>query len=201
MLRKVLWATIAVMLASCRTVPVHETPAGPGPGQTQSWEVRRPQLQARERFALKGRVAVATGSDGFNARLRWTQDGKQTHMSLDGPLGAGGVQVTSDGSAVSIVTSRGDRLENDAARAELTNRLGFDPPIDSLRYWVLGVPEPGRPAQESLDALQRLASLEQDGWQIQYTDYMLVGGEWLPSKLTVQRQGVRLRLVVDGWNS
>ena len=38
------------------------------------------------------------------------QDGKQTHMSLDGPLGAGGVQVTSDGSAVSIVTSRGERF-------------------------------------------------------------------------------------------
>jgi outer membrane lipoprotein LolB len=111
------------------------------------------------------------------------------------------VQVTSDGSAVSIVTSRGDRLENDAAKAELTNKLGFDPPIDSLRYWVLGVPEPGHPAQETLDAQQRLATLEQDGWQIQYTDYMFVGGEWLPSKLTLQRQGIRVRLVVDGWNS
>jgi outer membrane lipoprotein LolB len=197
MLRRFSWALIAVMLASCRTAPpIHEAPA-----QSQSWELRRPQLQARDRFELKGRVAVATGSDGFNARLRWTQDGKQTHMSLDGPLGAGGVQVTSDGSAVSIVTSRGDRLDNDAARAELTSRLGFNPPIDSLRYWVLGVPEPGHPAQESLDSQQRLATLEQDGWQILYTDYMSVGGEWLPSKLTLQRQGVRLRLVVDGWNS
>ena len=37
-------------------------------GAAQSWEVRRPQLQARERFALKGRVAVAAGGEGFNAR-------------------------------------------------------------------------------------------------------------------------------------
>jgi outer membrane lipoprotein LolB len=195
MLRKLLWATVVVMLASCRTVPVQS------PATSQVWEVRRPQLQARDRFQLKGRVAVATGSDGFNARLRWTQDGKQTHMSLDGPLGAGGVQVTSDGSAVSIVTSRGDHLDNDAAKTELANRLGFDPPIDNLRYWVLGVPEPNHPAQESLDPQQRLATLAQDGWQIQYTDYVSVGGEWLPSKLTLQRQGVRVRLVVDGWNS
>ena len=61
-------------------------------------------------------------------------------------------------------------------------------------------PLPGHPAQESLDSQQRLATLEQDGWQILYTDYMSVGGEWLPSKLTLQRQGVRLRLVVDGWS-
>ena len=174
--------------------PVHEAPA-------TAWEVRRPQLQARDKFELKGRVAVAAAGEGFNARLRWTQEGKQTRMSLDGPLGAGGVQVTSDGSAVSIVTSRGDRLDNDAARAELAKRLGFDPPLDSLRYWIQGVPEPAHPAQETLDSQQRLAALQQDGWQINYTDYMSVGGEWLPSKLTLQREGVRLRVVVDGWNS
>ena len=197
MLRRILWAAfaVAVVLSGCHTVPpVREVPA-------TAWEVRRPQLQARDKFELKGRVAVAAAGEGFNARLRWTQDGKQTRMSLDGPLGAGGVQVTSDGSAVSIVTSRGDRLNNDAARAELANRLGFDPPLDSLRYWILGVPEPGHPAQESLDSQQRLANLQQNGWQIQYTDYMSVAGEWLPSKLTLQRQGVRLRVVVDGWNS
>ncbi len=198
MLRKLFGAAFIVMLASCRTVPVRHEAV---PAAAQAWESRRPQLQARDQFELKGRVAVATGSDGFNARLRWTQSGKQTHMSLDGPLGAGGVQVTSNGTGVSIVTSRGDRLDNDAARAELTQRLGFDPPIDSLRYWVLGVPDPGHPAQETLDAQQRLAALEQDGWQVLYTDYMSVGGEWLPSKLTLQRQGVRVRLVVDGWNS
>lgn len=109
--------------------------------------------------------------------------------------------MTSDGSAVSIVTSRGDRLDNDAARAELAKRLGFEPPLDSLRYWIQGVPEPGHPAQETLDSQQRLAALQQDGWQINYTDYMPVGGGWLPSKLTVQREGVRLRVVVDGWTS
>src|SRR5215470_19433215 len=149
MLRKLSWALLAVMLASCRTVPTAHEPPG------SSWEVRRPQLQARDKFALKGRVGVATGGEGFNARLRWTQDGNQTRVSLDGPLGAGGVQVTSDGTAVSIVTSRGDRLDSDAARAELANRLGFDPPLNSLRYWILGVPEPGHPAQESLDSQQR----------------------------------------------
>ncbi|HVO47380.1 MAG TPA: lipoprotein insertase outer membrane protein LolB [Steroidobacteraceae bacterium] len=184
----------AIALSACHTAPVRESPA-------QTWETRRPQLQARDQFELRGRVAVATGSDGFNARLRWTQSGARTQMSLDGPLGAGGVQVTADGSDVSIVTSKGEHLDSDAARTELANRLGFDPPLTSLRYWILGVPDPGQPAQESLDAQQRLVSLQQAGWDIQYGDYMSVGGEWLPSRLTLQRAGVRLRVIVDGWNS
>lgn len=194
LLRRVFPVLIVACLASCHTVPVTQPAA-------QSWEARRPELQARARFELKGRVAVSTGAEGFNARLRWTQNGRDTEMSLDGPLGAGGVQVTSDGSAVSIVTSRGEHLDNDAARAELTSRLGFDPPLGSLRYWILGVPEPGSPAQESLDPQQRLATLQQNGWQIVYTDYTSVSGEWRPARLTLQRGGVRLRLIVDGWDS
>jgi outer membrane lipoprotein LolB len=194
MLRKLLWVLAAVALASCRTVPVQAPVA-------QSWEQRRPQLQERDRFELKGRVAVAAAGEGFNARLRWTQEGKQTRMSLEGPLGAGGVQVTSDGTALSVVTSRGERLDSSAARAELATRLGFDPPLTSLRYWILGVPEPGSPAQESLDPQQRLATLQQNGWQIDYGDYRLVEGQWLPAKLTLQREGVRVRVIVDDWNS
>jgi len=194
MLRRALCALFVVALASCRTAPVHE-------GAAQSWDSRRPQLQSLERFELKGRVAVAAGGEGFNARLRWSQVGSRTNMSLDGPLGTGGVQVTSDGSALSVVTSNGQHMDSDAARSELRSRLGFDPPLSSLRYWILGVPEPGPPAQESLDPQQRLATLQQNGWQISYTDYTAVDGGWRPSKLTLQRDNVRVRVVVDGWNS
>jgi len=123
-------------------------------------------------------------------------------VSLEGPLGAGGVQITADGNALSIVTSHGERLDSDAARAELESRLGFDPPLGSLRYWVLGVPDPASASQESLDQQQqRLQSLQQDGWQIDYSGYMPAGNGSLPARMTVQRAGVRVRLVVDGWSS
>jgi outer membrane lipoprotein LolB len=122
-------------------------------------------------------------------------------LALEGPLGAGGVQVTSDGEDLSVVNSRGEHLDHEAARSELVTRLGFEPPLGSLRYWVLGVPDPAEPAQQSLDAQQRLVSLQQGGWQIDYGGYMSVAGEWLPAKLTLQREGVRVRVVIDGWNS
>jgi len=192
---KLLWILAVAALAGCRTAPVQ-------PPSAQSWDVRRPQLQARDRFELKGRVAVASGAEGFNARLRWVQNGARSQVALQGPLGAGGMQVTTEGPHLSVVTSRGERLDSDAARTELTARLGFDPPLDSLRYWILGVPNPTQPATEALDAQQqRLESLQQSGWQIDYGGYMAVGHEWLPARVTLQRASVRVRLIVDGWNS
>jgi outer membrane lipoprotein LolB len=155
-------------------------------------------------------VGVAAGKDGFNATMRWSQVGTRSNVSLQGPLGAGGVQITADGDTLNIVNSHGDHLDSDAARAELEARLGFDPPLSSLRYWILGVPNPAMPAKEVVDPQQqRLQSLEQEGWQVDYSGYMptgltpvgSAGGFGLPSKLTVQRPGVRVRLVVDSWSS
>jgi outer membrane lipoprotein LolB len=189
-----LGAALAIAtLAACRTTPV-PPPAGAG------WDVRRPELQSRSHFELKGRVAVAAGNEGFNANLRWTQDGQRSSVTLEGPLGVGGAQVTAVGQDLSLITSRGEHMDSDAAHAALAARLGFDPPLSSLRYWVLGVPDPGSPFTEALDAQsQRLSELTQSGWHIDYTAYTAVGAQSLPSRLTLQRDAVRVRLLVDDW--
>lgn len=183
---------IALALGGCQTVPV-------SPAPSVAWSVRRPALQNLSSFGLNGRVAVAVGKQGFNAGLRWTQSAAVTHLALTGPLGAGGVEVTANGGDLSVITSSGKRLGNADARAELEDKLGFEPPLASLRYWVLGVPDPGVPASVQLDSQQRLAALTQEGWQVDYTSYMPVGAEWLPRLLTLRREGVRVRMVVDGW--
>jgi outer membrane lipoprotein LolB len=186
-------ALALALLAACRTLP-------PAPAGQTAWEVRRPELQARAHFELQGRVAVAAGNEGFNANLRWLQDGDHSQLTLEGPLGVGGAQVSAQGNNLTLVTSRGERIESDAAHAELQARLGFDPPLSALRYWVLGVPEPGQPATEALDsAQQRLSGLTQDGWHVDYVSYASANGEPLPAKLTLQRDTVRVKLLVDSW--
>ena len=188
-------AAAALALAACRAAPL------PGPAPPP-WLTRRPELQARAHFELKGRVAVAAGTQGFNARLRWQQDGARAQLALEGPLGAGAVHIDAQGSDLDIVTASGARLASDAARAELSARLGFDPPLASLRYWILGVPDPAEPCEETLDpGRQHLTRLEQDGWRIEYGSYVVVGSEWLPARLTLERADVRVKLLVDDWRS
>jgi len=188
-----LGAAALAVLAGCRTLP-------PAPPPGASWETRRPQLQSLEHFQLHGRVAVAAGGEGFNASLLWTQNGMRSEVTLGGPLGVGGAQLTATGDELTVVTSRGEHIESAAAHAELAARLGFDPPLASLRYWVLGVPDPTQPATESLDpAQQRLSGLTQGGWHVEYQSYESAGDGALPARLTLQREAVRVRLLVDGW--
>jgi outer membrane lipoprotein LolB len=196
MTRPVLMAMLALMalVCGCRTLP------GP-PAAAQSWEARRAALQGRDHFQIKGRVAVASGQDGFTARLHWSQNGAQSQLALDGPLGIGGLRVTSDGTTLILVNAHGERLDSDAARAELKTRLGFDAPLANLRFWILGVPDPSNPAVEVFDVERRLTSLQQDDWQIEYADYVFVKGEWLPGRMTLRRADVRVRLIVDHWDS
>jgi outer membrane lipoprotein LolB len=184
---------LALTLSACQTVPVPPAPI-------TAWHVRRPLLQAQQRFTLTGRVAVAVGTQGFNADLRWVQRGTGTRMVLSGPFGAGATQVSDRAGQLGVITSHGQHLGNAAARATLQRELGFDPPLRTLRYWILGVPDPSKPARFTLDPEQRLTHLQQAGWSVDYLAYSPVGAEWLPRLLTVRRGPVRLRMVVDAWH-
>jgi outer membrane lipoprotein LolB len=186
--------TFLVLLAGCVSAPPSK------PRQSIPWTQRRAQLQTLDPFGLSGRVAVAAGSEGFSAHLSWDQRGARTTVQLNGPLGIGGIHVVANGPTLDVENSQGQHLQSDRARAELEAKLGFDPPLTSLRYWVLGVPDPGMPSTETVGPDQRLAALEQDGWQIAYSSYMDAGGgSWLPQRLALQRGDVRVRLIVDRW--
>jgi len=187
---------MGLTLAGCVSAPPRPAVA-PLP-----WSQQRSRLQALDPFELRGRVAVAAGNEGFDAHLTWNQRGARSTLELNGPLGVGGMRVVADGETLNVETSQGRKLASGEARAELTDKLGFEPPLGSLRYWVLGVPDPARPSIETVGADQRLVALEQDGWQIVYSAYMSAGGTtWLPQRLSLTRGDVRVRLVVEHWQA
>lgn len=51
----------------------------------------------------------------------------------------------------------------------------------------------------TLDADSRLARLEQDGWQIEYTRYAEQNGYWLPERLKLHGQDLDVTLVIKDW--
>lgn len=181
-----------LLLAGCSTLK----PRAPA---AQTWEQRLPALQAITQFQLDGRLAATSGNEGFSAGVRWRQEHDTATLDLSAPLGFGAAHVEQSPAGLTVTSSRGVTLEGAAASEELATTLGFEPPLRSLRYWVLGASDPDFASQETIDDQQRLAHLEQDGWQVDYAQYTQVAGQWLPQQLTVTRQSLRLKLVVNAW--
>ena len=188
---RAVFASLIALAGGCATLPPPPAP--------QSWPERRVVLQGMDAFELRGRVAVAAGDTGFNASLRWAQDGAAARVDLAAPLGIGAAHIVQDDGQLVVTTSRGARLAGEEAGAEIERQFGFQPPFASLRYWLLGTADPARPAEERLDGEQRLAHLAQDGWSIDYAEYQTTAGQWLPRRLTLRRESVRVRLLVQQW--
>jgi outer membrane lipoprotein LolB len=176
---------MALALASCATS------RPPPTGVLLDDGARAVAVAALRDFRFVGRVAVAAGEEGFNATLDWRQRGTDTELQLRAPLGFGSARVLFRGGQWQLSTSQGQTLAGDAARQALQQQLGFELPLDLLRYWVLGLPLP--------EALLPAAA----AWQIDYPAWR--EATWqadrirMPQRLTASREGLRLKLLVEDW--
>lgn len=186
-----------VLLLGCVAAP-RAIPGGVPPART--WAQRQALLLREvDHFSLRGRLGASNGHTSFSGALRWQQQGMDADLALSGPLGFGSARVQLTDGRVTLTGSDGQKLAGSAANQQLSAMLGFDPPLRSLRYWVLGVNDPLQSAAPSLDDRQRLMQLQQAGWRIDYDEYSPVAGQWLPRRLTLSRANLRLKLVIDDW--
>lgn len=186
--------TAALLAAGCVTTAARKPfPTEPIADPTR-W------LQSRESFEVAGRVAGAVNGDGFNAQIELRQRGADSQLALRSPLGFGSASVHTDGQHLEFRSSRGEKLSGEAGLAALTGRLGFEPPLASLRYWLLGVPDP---SAEAGVATAGDDSFQQGGWRISINEKSTAstpaGVVAVPRRLTIERAPVRLRVVVEKW--
>ncbi len=144
---------------------------------------------------------MTAGNDGFQGHLRWVQESGRSTVSLDGPLGIGGMRIVDEAGALTLTNPSGEVLDNATARDALLLRMGFEPPLDSLRFWIQGVPNPTMPGTETLGADGYLTTLEQSGWTVAFNSYMQTPDGALPQNLTATRDKVRVKLAIQSWHS
>jgi outer membrane lipoprotein LolB len=181
----------ALLLAGCKTVQVHTTaPLTP-------WDERATVLAHARTWQLDGRAAAALGQQGWQASLDWRQSGDSSELHLAGPLGIGALvlDMSPDGLALN------GAAPSPAVAAQLEARLGFELPLENLRYWLLGIPNPDVPFELTRNALDRAQHLSQAGWSIDYDQYRPQGGDQLPARIVLRRADARVRIAVDRWES
>jgi outer membrane lipoprotein LolB len=186
-------AAILLLVGGCAT--------GPRPQPNENESARREALQALAAWSFRGRVAVAAGNDGFSGGLQWQQSGSNAEVSLHGPLGGEALRIHVDGANYVVETPDGASYDGESAQRLLAQRIGASRPlpIQDMRYWLIGVPAPGTPHEETLGTDQRLLSLTQSGWLIRYGTFESVGAYSLPQRIEMTTEGLRLRVAATDW--
>jgi outer membrane lipoprotein LolB len=189
MQRLLLIVLCSTVLAAC--VTTHRTP----PPVAVGWEQRAADLQRSSGWQLDGRAAVAVGTQGWQATLNWRQQSDSAEVHLSGHFGIGALVLKRTPQGLSL----NGAPPSDTVLAQLQERLGFELPIDHLRFWLLGVPDPSAAFELKRNDQDRASQLTQDDWSIDYDRYMPVDGDQLPAHLVLSREGVRVRIAVDHW--
>jgi outer membrane lipoprotein LolB len=153
-------------------------------------------------FAVKGRMAVRNGDDGFASSFVWQHAVGRDEIDLWGPLGQGHSRLVGEGDAVTVYTAKGEVYRERDADAAMQRWLGFSLPMTALTHWIRGEQAPGYPVDgTSSDAAGDLASLDQLSWRLEFSGYQpFDGGARLPARIIAVRGNVRVTLLPAEWS-
>jgi len=184
---------LAALLAGCAATDSRQLP------DLSDWETRKAYLEHTDEWEFAGRIGVSAGSEGFNGKLWWRQDGDVFRARISGPIGIGTIFINGDGPEVTLTERDGTVTELMDSEAELRYRYGWTIPVTSLRFWTLGIPDPSSPADVEFNEEGQMSELSQREWQVTIGQYVEGGGQAMPRRLTAVSDDIRVRLVIDGW--
>ena len=180
-----LWCVLLAVLAGCSTLaPVPQA---------------APLLQDFiPSFEISGRLSVRHADEGFSGNLRWRHILGADEFVLQTPLGQGIARVTQNSQGATLQTADGQLRYAPDAESLTQQVLGFRLPLAGLPHWVQAHPL-GAAGLLRHNADGTLGFLSEQGWQIEYLAYQTVGAVLLPSKLSMENDALKLRLVIDDW--
>lgn len=184
---------VSLVFTGCATRQAVQLP------EIDGWAARIQVLGGIDNWQFSGRIAVSAGEDGFNGKIRWEQIDDRYRATVGGPLGIGTVRIEGDGRSVTLTDKDGVRNELQNAEVDIQSRYGWTIPVQSLRYWALGIPDPTGPATTDFNDNGQLVSLAQRGWTVTISRYRSGGGQLMPSHLSAYNSDTRVRIVIDRW--
>jgi outer membrane lipoprotein LolB len=184
---------IAILISACAAQRSLELPA------MGDWETRQRVLAKTQRFEFHARIGVKAGDDGFNGKLWWWQRDADFRATIGGPLSIGTVRIAGYGNEFTLTDKGGNVVRIYDAEADLQAMYGWSLPVESLRFWALGVPDPANVAVTEFGRDGLPSSIRQLNWRVEISQYRYAAGQLMPRRLTAVRDDTKVVLLIDDW--
>ncbi len=179
-------SVLVSLLVSCAETPIISTI----PFQISE----RAYLYDKAVWSFSGRLALSDEKNSFSGSINWKHQDGYDQLEFAGPFGQGRtlVEITGD----SVVIDYGDeRLQYFGnVDAHVSKHLGMTIPVSALKYWVLGLVDP------VTEYIMVGNGFLQSGWVVNYQIMQVVEEDELPRKIRVERNDVKLKLIINQWD-
>ena len=182
------------LLPACATQAPRDTTG-------QGWAAHSERTQALGHWTASGKIALRSADASESASLVWQQRNDHAHLQLSGPLGVGATTIDSDGRQLKVQRGEEQQILDISSPQAIVLNTGWDLPLRALPHWLKGVPSPDHEIQELVldPETGKLSLLRQDDWRIQYQDYGQFQDFTLPTRLQIQRNDIRARILIRQW--
>ena len=185
-----------LLLAGCAS----QGPVDESGRQAGQWKRQQAEVEAFDTWTLVGKAGLRTSQENVSANLDWNQTPYYFRMLISGPFGGGRNVLEGREGRFSLSNSDG-RFEAETPEALMDEQLGWSLPVSAMPDWVRGLPGENDDYQMETDELGFPSHLAQDGWEIDYRDWEQFEGMWLPRRLIMNYDDVRITLVVNQWQA
>ncbi len=176
----------------------HQLPSTQG-DVSPLWSERLAVLEAMGPWTFQGRIAVKDGADSWSVKLNWAQANDQFDIRIIAPFGQGAAHLYGNNELAVIDVPERPSMSAVSAEVLLLHNVGWAVPLEGLRYWLAGRPDPALAMSAQWDELGRLNQLTQSGWYIKYRRYVNVAGVDLPRKIEMVNDQLRVKFIIDRW--
>lgn len=186
----------ALVLAACAPVPVRR----PGTAQQLAAQTAREQaLGAQRAWSLDGRFAASDGHRGGSGGIAWQQNGQRYEFTLRAPVTGKTVRLSGGPDGAVLTGAATQPLAGRDAGEVLNAEFGWNVPVADLAWWVRGLRAPGRPGILTFGENGLPATLDQDGWHVDYRDWYAERSPPLPRKVYASREPYTVRVFIEQW--
>lgn len=160
----------------------------------------REQLSTVKDFNAEGKMAFISPEDRQSANFIWQQLDKDYSLSLNTFIGTNVLKLTQQDQLASVLYD-GKEYQSADAQQLVYQLSGWVLPMDEPQQWLLG----NIAAQDAqFDQLQRLTQASWQSpngltWQIKYSNYEAYNGVWLPSRISLIQDNIRVKLQINDW--
>jgi outer membrane lipoprotein LolB len=198
------WISIVALLlvtTGCATLkPATEMPLPiPAGNPAELHQDHIKQLSHIKQFFLQARIGIQSDGKGSSGSTRWRHHPEGDDISMISPVGGTVAKIIANAEGVTLTSNDGKVLQAADAESLTEQHLGWRLPLAGLPDWALGRPA-NRPLEElHWDSIGRITKLKQDGWEIEYPEYMEASGYRLPKRINLRSKNLTLKLVIENW--